>query len=92
MHAITKERVAELEDKCLKIRRDLLNFIYRIGMGHLGSAVAEALCEEGLPMQFKRIGLPDKFALLGPLDEVYAYYGLDRNGILASILNMTGKR
>jgi hypothetical protein len=25
--------VAELEDKCTKIRCDLLNFIYNIGMG-----------------------------------------------------------
>jgi len=33
-------RVIELEDKCLKIRKDLLNFIYRIGMGHLGGELS----------------------------------------------------
>ena len=30
------KRVIELEDKSQKIREDLLNFIYQIGMGHLG--------------------------------------------------------
>ena len=56
--------------------------------GGLGSAVAEALCEEGIPAKFKRIGLPDAFALLGPLDQVYARYGLDRGGIVETILKM----
>ena len=32
--------VEELEDKCVKIRKDLLNFIYRIGMGHLGGELS----------------------------------------------------
>ena len=32
--------VKELEEKCLKIRKDLLNFIYRIGMGHLGGELS----------------------------------------------------
>ena len=34
------ELVKELEEKCLKIRKDLLNFIYRIGMGHLGGELS----------------------------------------------------
>ena len=32
--------VPELEEKCFKIRHDLLNFIYRIGMGHLGGELS----------------------------------------------------
>jgi len=32
--------VKELEDKCVKIRKDLLNFIHRIGMGHLGGELS----------------------------------------------------
>jgi transketolase len=32
--------IAELEEKCYKIRRDLLNFIYNIGMGHLGGELS----------------------------------------------------
>ncbi len=32
--------IAELEDKCVDIRENLLNFIYRIGMGHLGGELS----------------------------------------------------
>ena len=32
--------IAELEEKCFKIRKDLLNFIYNIGMGHLGGELS----------------------------------------------------
>ena len=32
--------VKELEKKCDKIRKDLLNFIHRIGMGHLGGELS----------------------------------------------------
>jgi transketolase len=34
------ELVKELEAKAVKIRKDLLNFIYRIGMGHLGGELS----------------------------------------------------
>ena len=34
------ELVKTLDDKCVKIRKDLLNFIHRIGMGHLGGELS----------------------------------------------------
>ncbi|MFP3089698.1 transketolase [Treponema sp. TIM-1] len=37
---IDLDTVKELEEKCLKIRKDLLNLIYRIGMGHLGGELS----------------------------------------------------
>ena len=37
---IDMKTVAELEEKCLKIRKDLLEFVYRIGMGHLGGELS----------------------------------------------------
>ncbi|MCL2166495.1 MAG: transketolase, partial [Clostridiales bacterium] len=40
MSTISKERILELEEKCVKIRKDLLNFIYQIGMGHLGGELS----------------------------------------------------
>ncbi|MCP1103337.1 transketolase [Aequitasia blattaphilus] len=40
MSKIDIKRVVELEDKCVKIRKDLLNFIYQIGMGHLGGELS----------------------------------------------------
>ncbi len=35
-----EKTIKALEDKCYKIRYDLLNFIYRIGMGHLGGELS----------------------------------------------------
>ncbi len=34
------ETITELESKCVDIRENLLNFIYRIGMGHLGGELS----------------------------------------------------
>jgi transketolase len=59
--------------------------------GGLGGAVAEYLLEAGFDGKFKRIGLPDKFALLGPMDEVYAYYKMDPQGIADQIAELLGK-
>ncbi|WP_085833917.1 transketolase [Clostridium merdae] len=38
--SVDMELVRKLEDKSVKIRKDLLNFIYRIGMGHLGGELS----------------------------------------------------
>jgi transketolase len=53
--------------------------------GGLGSTVAEVLCEAGFCGKFKRIGLPDKFAVLGDPDEIYKFYGMDPDGIAKTI-------
>jgi transketolase len=53
--------------------------------GGLGGGVAEFLLEAGYNGKFKRIGLPDEFALLGDTDEVYRYYGMDPEGIARQI-------
>jgi transketolase len=39
-HTVDYELVARLEDKAYKIRKDLLNFVYNIGMGHLGGELS----------------------------------------------------
>lgn len=56
--------------------------------GGLGSAVAEVLCEAGYKGNFKRIGMPDEFAVLGTPDEIYHYYGMDRDGIVKVLTKM----
>ena len=38
--SVKLQTIAELEDKCVDIRSNLLNFIYRIGMGHLGGELS----------------------------------------------------
>ena len=50
-------------------------------IGGLGSAVAELLAEAGARCKFRRHGLPDEYALIGPPLALYAHYGLDAAGI-----------
>jgi transketolase len=51
-------------------------------IGGLGSAVAEVLAEAGVPCRFRRHGIPDEYALIGPPLALYAHYGLDAAGIV----------
>ena len=56
--------------------------------GGLGGAAAEYLLEAGFSGKFKRIGLPDVFAVLGDTDEVYKHYGMDPQGIADQIAEL----
>lgn len=49
-------------------------------IGGLGSAVAEVLVD-ATRVPFRRHGLPDEFALIGPPAALYAHYRLDARGI-----------
>jgi transketolase len=53
--------------------------------GGLGSAVAETLLEAGVPVRFKRHGVPDEHVLLGPPAALYAHYALDAAGVEATL-------
>jgi transketolase len=50
-----------------------------------GSAVAEVIAEEGLAARLRRIGMPDAYSLLGPPTHLYRHYGLDAEGIAATL-------
>jgi transketolase len=71
--------------KCMKETKNIVTVEEHSINGGLGSAVAEYLCEQGFGGKFTRIGLPDQFALLGPVDEVYKYYGMDPEGIANTV-------
>ncbi len=59
-------------------------------MGGLGDAVASVLAEEGIGIQFKKHGLQDVFSAIGYAEDLYAYYGLDANGIADQVRLMMG--
>jgi len=59
--------------------------------GGFGSAVLELLCEEGVNVPVKRIGLPDKFVEQGSQAELRGRYGLDAKGIVSTIKGALGK-
>ena len=52
--------------------------------GGLGSAVAECLAEND-PVKMLRIGVKDTFGQSGTADELMKFYGLDADGVAASV-------
>lgn len=56
--SIDMEMVNELEEKCIKIRKDLVNFIYRIGMGHLGGELS--MVEVAVALYYKYMNYDPK--------------------------------
>ena len=52
-----------------------------------GSAVAEVLASHGAGARLVRIGMPDQYSLLGPPTHLYRHYGLDGDGVAATIRN-----
>ncbi|MDO9377460.1 MAG: transketolase C-terminal domain-containing protein [Nocardioidaceae bacterium] len=50
-------------------------------MGGLGSAVAEVIAESGGSTRFRRHGIQDEYALIGPPTHLWRHYGLDPAGI-----------
>ena len=50
-----------------------------------GSAVAEVMADEGLAARLVRIGMPDQYSLLGPPTHLYRHYGLDAEGVAATV-------
>ena len=60
-------------------------------IGGLGSAVAEVLAEERLAIPFRRLGIPDEWAMIGYPEDLYEHYGISANGIRSAILDMLKK-
>ena len=55
--------------------------------GGLGGAVAELLSQR-LPTPMRLIGMPDKFAIVGPTDKVREHYHMDTDGLLQACLDL----
>mgnify|MGYP000964909164 CR=1 FL=1 len=84
MHTI-KPMDYDMLDKCVKETKNIVTVEEASINGGLGGGVAEYLCEREFIGKFKRIGLPDEFAVLGDPDEIYKYYGMDPAGIAETI-------
>lgn len=53
--------------------------------GGMGSIVADVLMQAGVFPKFKKIGIPDHFVDFGYPEELYPYYGFDKNGIAKTV-------
>lgn len=56
--------------------------------GGLGSAVAEVLCEEGMEVRMKRVGMRDVFGESGEPEELMSKYGMDKKAIVEAVLDL----
>jgi transketolase len=59
--------------------------------GGLGSAVAEVICDLGKGCAFKRVGIPDIYAMVGYPEDLYHHYKLDTEGIIEAVRELLGK-
>lgn len=59
-------------------------------IGGLGGAVAEVLADRRLAVRFRRHGINDEYALIGPPSDLYAHYRLDGPGIAAVVAETCG--
>jgi 1-deoxy-D-xylulose-5-phosphate synthase len=60
-------------------------------VGGAGSACAERIAREGMPVRVLRLGLPDSFVPHGDRSELLAHHGLNASGILDSIRRFVKK-
>ncbi|MDR1588070.1 MAG: transketolase [Treponema sp.] len=90
MHTV-KPMDTDMLLKCAEETKNIVTVEEHSINGGIGGGVAEFLLESGFTGKFKRIGLPDEFAVLGDPDEVYKYYGMDPEGIAAKIYKLLGK-
>ena len=59
-------------------------------VGGLGDAVASVIARSGKGCVFQKHGIQDTFAAIGYAEDLYAYYGLDANGIVDKVRAMMG--
>ncbi len=60
-------------------------------VGGLGSAVAEVIIESGKACAFKKLGIPDIYAIVGYPEDLYHYYKIDADGIAEAASELMGK-
>lgn len=90
MHTI-KPIDAEAIEKAIKETRRVITVEDHTTIGGLGSAVAEVAAGSGKSFSFKRLGVPDCFSIIGLHEDLLAHYGIDENGIAASVREVMGK-
>ena len=61
-------------------------------LGGLGSAVAEALCDAGVGLPFRRVGVADTFAEGGSTAYLFRKYGLDSTAISDAALEVVRRK
>lgn len=56
--------------------------------GGLGSRVASALMQKGVAVPMRIVGIPDEYTMTGSQSEIFAYYGITREGLARTALQL----
>jgi 1-deoxy-D-xylulose-5-phosphate synthase len=70
------DKVITVEDGCL--------------MGGFGSAIIEFMVDQNYTSKVIRLGIPDQYIHHGTQEELWADCGFDKNGIIQTVIKMTG--
>ncbi len=81
MHTI-KPLDVDLVKKCAKETNAIITAEEHSIIGGLGSAVAEIIADNNIPIKFKRMGVPDKFAESGEPKDLLEKYKLNEKHIV----------
>ncbi|MBI4776832.1 MAG: 1-deoxy-D-xylulose-5-phosphate synthase [Deltaproteobacteria bacterium] len=83
---LDRETILQAVDKA----RSIITVEENALQGGFGSAVLELLSDQGVFKPFKRLGLPDRFIEHGTPEEQRRHVGIDEEGILKTIMEMSG--
>jgi transketolase len=60
-------------------------------IGGLGTAVADVIAASGKGCAFKKVGLPDEFAIVGYPEDIQNHYKIDTEGVVETVREIMGR-
>jgi len=71
--------------------RRIITFEDHNVVGGLGTAVADVIAASGKGCAFNKVGIPDKFTIVGYPEDLQHYYNIDTDGIVAKVRELMGR-
>ncbi|WP_103255498.1 transketolase family protein [Tabrizicola aquatica] len=82
---------AQIVDHAASVRHGVITLENHLVAGGIGSMVAEALAEAGLPRRLIRLGLQDTYAHGGSRPYLMQHYGMDALSLVHAVERLTGQ-
>ena len=82
---------AQIVDHAASVRHGVITLENHLVAGGIGSMVAEALAEAGLPRRLIRLGLQDTYAHGGSRPYLMQHYGMDALSLVRAVERLTGQ-
>jgi len=77
--------------KAVTETRRIITFEDHNVIGGLGTAVADVIAGSGKGCAFDKVGIPDKFTIVGYPEDLQHYYSLDTDGVVAKVREIMGR-